>query len=660
MIMIKNMRNKYLSGAILIFLVVSVVSGSELRLPSILGDHMVLQQNTTVNVWGWAAPGDPVEVITSWNEQSYTTTTNQQGEWLVKVQTGRAGGPYEITIQAATTIILKDILLGEVWICSGQSNMEWPLNKAESATSEIPRSLFPDLRLFTVDKRIASRPKEDVEGSWQRSTPLSARHFSAVGYFFGKYLHQQLKIPVGLIHTSWGGTPSQAWTSQETLRNYDYFHGDLEQLYGATASEMDLAVKKMDSLQMVIKRQSDFLNPGNIGLQEKWMQTEFDDSEWMTVSCPAEWSSIPEIGILEGVAWMRYRFQIPEAWTGKPLVIELGPIDEMDVTYLNGRKIGSSLRVDNWNKDRIYKIPGPIVTSNDCVLAIRIVNKVMQGGLFGQAEQLRIYPAGEADVPPVSLAGEWKFRKAYEFPKVPQLANPKTPTVLYNGMLYPLRNMTIKGAIWYQGEANVPKAFLYREIFPDMITDWRSTFGQGEFPFYFVQLAPYKYGGEYTSAELREAQFMTLSKLSNTGMAVTLDIGDPNDIHPVNKRDVGKRLALWAMAKDYGQETVYSGPLYNKQVIEGEKIRVFFKHTGSGLQSRGGDLTHFEIAGADQVYHPAAAVIEGETVVVNNPQVPKPVAVRYGWRNTAEPNLFNREGLPASSFCTDNWKRVTE
>jgi sialate O-acetylesterase len=360
------------------------------------------------------------------------------------------------------------------------------------------------------------------------------------------------------------------------------------------------------------------------------------------------------------VVWMRTHISIPAVWKGRTLMLELGPVDEMDVSWVNGVEVGSSKIVANWNRDRIYEVPASAVTSSQLLLSIRIVNTNAQGGIFGKQEQLRIYPKGDAQEEPVLLAGDWKYRIAYRFPRITRPNNSHTPSVLYNGMIYPIINLAIRGAIWYQGESNQERAIQYRTIFPGMIQDWRNSWSQGDFPFYFVQLAPYRYATEHTSAELREAQFLTLSKLRNTGMAVTLDIGNPDDIHPTNKRDVGKRLALWALANDYGKELVYSGPLYRGQSEEGASIRIHFDHVGSGLEARGGDLTCFEIAGEDQQYHPARAVIDGETVVVSSSEVPAPLAVRFAWSNTAEPNLFNTEGLPASSFCTDTWKRLTD
>lgn len=636
------------------------VQGASLRIPAILGDHMVLQQKTTVNIWGWASPGNQVEVLTGWNGQTYTTLADQQGRWLTRVETDPAGGPFELTIRSDTTLVLRDILLGEVWICSGQSNMEYPMSGVQSASQSISGAQDPGIRLFTVEKHLASRPTDEVRGEWMICEPTSVRDFSAVGYFFGKNLHEALQVPVGLIHTSWGGTPSQAWTSREALRDFDFFYGELKQLDELGDPGVDLFEVTMDSLEMVIRRESDFLNPANKGFQEGWMQSEFDDSEWLDVECPSEWSTIPAIGTLEGVAWMRRRFEIPEEWVGKSLMLELGPVDEMDATYLNGRKVGSSTRAEESGNARVYRIPAPLIRGRECLLAVRIVNTIGEGGFTGMPQQLRIYPIGVDGAQPIPLSGSWKFQEACSFPRLPRMADPKGATLLYNGMIHPLRNYTIKGAIWYQGESNVSQAYLYRDLFPAMIRDWRTLWGEGDFPFYFVQIAPYAYDREFIGAELREAQFMALSRSVKTGMAVTLDIGNPNDIHPTNKRDVGARLALWALAGDYGKDVVHSGPLYREMRIEGNTIRLLFDHVGTGLVARDGQLADFEIAGPDRVYRPAMATIDGEGIVLMTPQVQSPVAVRYAWSNVPRPNLFNREGLPASSFCTDSWPRITQ
>lgn len=654
----KNVR--ILLSVLLLSFLVQVAHGASLKLPAILGDHMVLQQNSFAKIWGWTEPSGKVSVSTSWNGLKYSTRADAQGNWEVKVVTAKAGGPYSITVEGDVAIVLEDVLLGEVWICSGQSNMEWPLSRAETADAEIPVSNFPDIRLFTVKKHIAPRPLEDVSGAWEACTPETSETFSAVGYFFGKKLHKELGVPVGLINTSWGGTPSESWTSREMLLTFGDFNQQLDALYSSSDEELKKAEEETARIEAEIESQWDFDNMDNIGFKEGWNTVNYDDRGWSTMPCPAEWSSIEEIGMLEGVVWMRTRIQIPAAWFGKALLLDLGPVDETDVTWINGVEVGSSKIVANWNKNRTYQVPASAVTSGELLLAIRIVNGNAQGGMIGDPEQLMIYPDGDQKAEPVLLAGDWNYKIAYRFPEVSRLNNSHTPSVLYNGMLYPLRNLSIRGAIWYQGEANQERAIQYRTIFPGMIQDWRNTWKQGDFSFYFVQLAPYRYATEHTSAELREAQFLTLSKLRNTGMAVTLDIGNPGDIHPTNKRDVGRRLALWALAKDYSKDLVYSGPLYRQQTVEGESIRIQFDHVGGGLVAKDGDLSHFEIAGEDQVYHPAKAVIDGETVLVSSKNVRAPVAVRFAWGNTDEPNLFNKEGLPASSFCTDQWERITD
>jgi len=636
------------------------LQGASLKLPSILGDHMVLQQNSFAKIWGWSEASAEVKVTSSWNGKTYATRADAEGNWEVKVATTKAGGPYSLTIEGDITLELKDILLGEVWICSGQSNMEWPLSRAEKAETEIPLAKYPEIRLFTVKKHISPRPLEDVTGSWSACTPETAEGFSAVGYFFGKKLHKDLGVPVGLVNTSWGGTPSESWTSREMLQTFGDFDAQLEALYNSSDEEMKKAEEEAAKMEAAIESQWDFDNKENIGFKEGWMDISYDDGDWNSMPVPAEWSSIEEIGMLEGVVWFRTLVKIPSSWQGKDLVLDLGPVDETDLTWISGTEVGSSKIVANWNKNRSYPIPKAAVQNDELLLAVRVVNGTAQGGIFGHPEQLMIYPEGDRNADPVLLAGDWKYKIAYKFPRIARPNNSHTPSVLYNGMLFPLKNLAIRGAIWYQGESNQERAMQYRTIFPGMIQDWRNTWKQGDFPFYFVQLAPFKYANEHTSAELREAQFLTLSRLKNTGMAVTLDIGNPDDIHPANKRDVGKRLALWALSKDYGKDLIYSGPLYREQKVEGASIRLYFDHVGSGLVAREGDLSHFEIAGEDQVYHPANAVIDGETVLVSSSEVSQPAAVRFAWSNVAEPNFFNKEGLPASSFCTDPWKRITD
>lgn len=633
---------------------------SSLRLASPVSDNMVLQRNTEVNLWGWADYGQKIRVTTGWNNKTYKSRADADGKWKLSVATGEAGGPYEIKIKADSLITLKNILLGEVWLCSGQSNMEFNLAAAESAKKEVPAASYPEIRLFTVEKSIAMAPRDECFGKWEVCSPETAGSFSAVGYFFGKELYNELNIPIGLINSSWGGTPSEAWTSRERLMEFDelrnYFcelDKNKEQLMS-----MDKAIYLRDSIQNYIRTQIEGDETIH-GIQEGWHIAEYNDSSWPELYNPAEWSATEEIGTLEGICWLRFHLDIPTDWKNNKLILELGPIDEMDETFFNGKRVGSNKIIANWDKDRVYEIPSKLVNSDKAVISIRAINTFNEGGLFGQKEQLKIYPETEPQKA-ISLAGNWKYNISLRFPELPTQANPQSPSFLYNGMIHPIKNMTIKGAVWYQGEGNASRAWQYRSIFPAMIEDWRYSWGLGNFPFYFVQIAPFRYGQAFINPELREAQFLTLSKVPNTGMAVTMDIGNPEDIHPTNKRDVGKRLALWALAKHYEKDIVYSGPLYKSYKIEGNTIILDFEHAGSGLQAKDGPLFGFEIAGADKIFVEAKARLENNQVIVSAENIKNPTAVRYGWSNTIEPNLFNKEGLPASSFSTEDWARVTK
>jgi alpha-L-fucosidase len=470
-------------GRLLAFVIGALTLGAsvavgDVRLPAIIGSGMVLQRETEVSLWGWAEVGERVRVKAEWSPEEAAATAGEDGTWRVRVRTPAAGGPFKITVAGRNTLTLDNVLIGEVWICSGQSNMQWSVGPVfgpgvDNHAEVLKAADYPNIRLFNVKNTVAATPAADCVGAWNACTPETASSFSAVGYFFGRDLHDELKVPIGLINSSWGGTPAEAWTSARTLR---------------------------------------------------------------------------------------------------------------------------------------------------------------------------AVPALAAKVPPESA---------------PALG-PHTPAALYNGMIAPLVPFGMRGVIWYQGEANRLEAKLYRTLFPAMIADWRQSWGQGDFPFYYVQIAPFDYGDDKgQTAELREAQLQTLST-PNTGMVVTMDIGNPRDIHPQHKDEVGRRLVLWALAKTYGRpEVAFSGPLYKAMTIEGDRIRVRFDYVEGGLVSRGGGaLTHFVVAGEDRAFRPADAAIDGETVVVSSAAVPHPVAVRYAWGTADEPNLANAAGLPASSFRMDDWEGV--
>jgi sialate O-acetylesterase len=510
------------SCRLVLFLVLIVAALAPLQadvsVPSVIGDHMVLQQGMRVPIWGSAEPGESVFVRFAGTEAR--ATANEAGKWQVRIGPFEAGGPYVMRIGGAhNRLILRDVLIGEVWLASGQSNMQMAVAGVNNAAQEIAEANYPSIRLLSTPMIASWEPLSDTQAVWVPCTPDTAPGFSAVAYFFGRELHKALGVPVGLINSSWGGTPAEAWTSREAL-------------------EADPTLRPM-----MVERGDNAVRDYPAAL-EAYKKAH------------AEWETAAEKAKAEGA-------EVPKE------------------------------------------------------------------------------PTAPAD------------------PKT----SPWTPANLFNGKISPLIPFGIRGVIWYQGESNAGRAKQYRTLFPTMITDWRAHWGQGDFPFLFVQLANFMERkdepGDSAWAELREAQLMTL-KLPNTGMAVTIDIGEAADIHPKNKQDVGKRLAAWALGTTYGQKVAISGPLYDSMKVEGSKIRLRFTHADGGLVAKGGKLAGFAIAGEDRKFVWADATIDGDTVVVSSPQVPSPVAVRYAWADNPECNLYNGAGLPASPFRTDDWPGVTQ
>lgn len=648
---------------ILGFSLLCVPVWADVKLPAVFGDNMVLQRNSEVAVWGWAEPGEEVSVAPGWRDRAATTRAAGNGEWKVTILTSEPGGPHVIFVQGKNEIVLNNVMVGEVWICSGQSNMEMPIDNVGPGyegvvnyEEELASAGFPDIRLFNVERRYSPAPQNDCKGLWQICTSDTVGGFSAVGYFFGRRLHEALDVPIGLIGTNWGGTPAEAWTSEATLEKMPYFATALEDIRTARADAEQLEPSFQE--KMVNWRKS--LDEADMGMREQWMAVDFDDSAWEEMTLPQNWDHAG-LAEFDGFVWFRTTVEIPAGWSGKALLLELGPIDDMDVTWFNGTRVGGIEELYHWQTPRQYTIPEDLVHPGANVIAVRIHDTGGLGGIYGKPEQLRIHPPEADDA--VSLAGEWRYMKGVDASELAAMPMPRRihnefATVLYNGMIAPLVPFGIRGAVWYQGESNCSRAYQYRVLFPAMINDWRMNWEQGDFPFYYVQIAPYKYSTELVAAELREAQLMALS-VANTGMAVTTDIANLYDIHPRNKQDVGNRLALWALARTYGKDLVCSGPLYKDMAIEGSKIRIRFDHVGGGLAARDGELTHFAVAGADQSFVPAKAQIDNDTLLVSSEEVAEPVAVRFGWSNTAEPNLFNAAGLPASPFRTDDWPGVT-
>lgn len=619
-------------------------------------DNMVLQRGIRAPVWGWTDPGREVKV--SMAGKSATAVADADGKWMARLGPFKAGGPHTLSVSGPTTATVQNVLVGDVWICSGQSNMEQGIGAAKNPQEEIAAANYPQIRLFMVPNRIALEPQNLVSAQWQVCSPETVAAggwggFSAVGYFFGRQLHQDVKVPIGLIDSNWGGTIAEAWTSAEGLKKVPDFAPALDQL-AQTAADLRKGAGAFEQRMREWYAKGD---PGSAA-EPGWADPALDASAWKSMKLPVLWeqAGLPDY---DGIVWFRKEVEIPEAWAGKELKLSLGPIDDRDTTWFNGTRVGG---MNEHNVPRTYAIPGALVKAGRAVVAVRVLDTGGAGGIYGTPDQLKLELPGDAAAP-LSLADDWTYNASAPLAKmapVPQRVenNPNVVTVLYNGMIAPLAPFGIKGAIWYQGESNCGRAKQYQTLLPTMIADWRAHFGVGDFPFLIVQLANFMatqpQPGESAWAELREAQQLTALKTPRTGMAVIIDIGEAADIHPKNKQDVGKRLALAARAIAYGEKIEHSGPEYRSMKVEGNRVRLRFSHVGGGLLARdGGKLQGFAIAGADKRFVWADAVIDGETIVVSSPQVAKPVAVRYAWADNPMCNLVNGAGLPASPFRTD-------
>lgn len=619
-------------------------------------DHMVLQRGIETPVWGWTQPGAVVTV--SLQGKTAQGTAGEDGRWLAKLPPLFAGGPFEMHVLGPQRAVVKDVLVGEVWICSGQSNMEWSVANSSNAEKEVAEAKHPRLRLFTVPKTIALEPQSLVQSSWQVCSPETIPGFSAVGYFFGRELQQRIDFPVGLIHTSWGGTVAEAWTSAEALAALDDFKEPVETLRQQAAA----AKGGGDNYDQQLAHWWQANDPGSKA-GANWQARDFAAEDWGVMNLPGAWENagLPNF---DGIVWFRRAVEVPAELAGKTAQLELGPIDDVDDTWLNGERVGG---MPVWTAVRSYPIAAGKLQAGANVVAVRVLDTGGGGGLYGQPEQMRLVipkqEGVEADVV-IPLNGEWKYRASAplgELQPMPQRigSNPNVVTVLYNGMIAPLVPYGVRGAIWYQGESNAGRAMQYRKLLPALIQDWRARFAAPELSFHIVQLANFMEAQSTPVqsgwAELREAQLLTAQADPKVGLAVTTDIGDAADIHPRDKQNVGRRLALQALAATYGRTDVVSaGPTFTGMTIDGDKATLQFSHVGGGLQAKGGgELKGFAIAGADGSFVWAKAEIVDGTVVVSSPEVSAPAAVRYNWANNPIGNLINKEGLPAGPFRTD-------
>jgi len=624
------------------------------RLASPFGDHMVLQQGMPVPVWGTADAGSKVTV--AFAGQTKTATADAAGQWRVTLDALTASAVSRDLVVTETNRESKivnhkcsDVLVGEVWLCGGQSNMERQLGLRAGQKpivnweAEVAAATHPLIRQLYVEQTKASTPQSTVAASWSVCSPATAPDFTAVGYFFARDLHASLGVPVGIIHSSWGGTPAEAWTGREGLAAFPEFADQLDSLTQSADAAATVRQKYLQKLNQWFQA----IDPGS-GAQP-WSARQLDTTGWETMKLPTLWEDAGHPGF-DGVVWFRRTFDLPAGWSGRDLELRLGAIDDVDTTWVNGTELGTT---SGYTTPRVYRIPAANLRPTGNVIAVRVLDTGGGGGLWNPKLPLSVAPVDEAEAA-LDLNGRWLCRFATTLPadqRPPNdiSQNAGTPTVLYNGMIAPLIPYAIRGVTFYQGEANAGRERQYQKLLPALIADWRQRWGEGDFPFLFVQIAPF----DGQPPEIREAQLIAWQHTKNTAMTVTIDVGDATDIHPANKGPVGARLALAARALAYGQKIPYSGPVFaSAQFTEGRAV-LTFTHVAGGLIAPGGTLEGFTIAGPDGVFHPAKAAIVGATVVVTAPDVPAPAAVRYGWANVASGNLFNTAGLPASPFRTD-------
>src|SRR5665647_890805 len=635
---------------ICLVLLTTIDARGQVRLPRLISDGMVLQRGDSVRIWGWAAPGEKVTV--NFIDHNYQATADAAGEWAVWLAGLKPGGPFSMKIEAANTITVNDILIGDVWLCSGQSNMELPVRRVRPLyEAEIAASANNYIRSFTVPKNyVFKEPQKDLpSGKWIAANPETVLDFSAAAWFFARDLYEVYKVPVGLLTSAFGGSPAEAWISEEGLKEFPIHYADLQRFKSdslISAIEGSDRTRIQEWYSKLQQNDEGYRTPG-----KKWYDPELNTDDWKTVSIPGYWSATELKGI-NGAVWFRREIIAPASAAGLAGNLNLGRIVDADSTFLNGTFIGT---VSYQYPPRRYTFPAGVLKEGNNILTVKVISNIGDGGFVPE----KTYELAAGDFTK-SLEGEWKYKVGAVMPPLKgQSFFGYKPGGLFNAMISPLLNYRIKGILWYQGESNAGRPDEYRTLLPALIRDWRQNFGQGDIPFILVQLPNFmeakKTPSESSWALMREAQTEAL-KLPATGMAVTIDIGEWNDIHPLNKKDVGKRLALAAQKVAYGDRTiVYSGPTYKAMTVRGRKIIITFDNTGSGLNVKGGGkLQHFAIAGADMKFVWAKARIRGEKVIVKGSKIKKPVAARYAWADNPEgANLYNREGLPASPFRTD-------
>ncbi|HEY6976095.1 MAG TPA: sialate O-acetylesterase [Chitinophagaceae bacterium] len=629
-------------------LFVFITTSAQVRLPHLVSDSMILQRDAKTKIWGWAPGGEKVTV--HFHNKIYSTITKKDGKWIITLSPEKAGGPYNMEIDAGNQVIIKNILIGDVWVCSGQSNMELMMERVKyKYADEIAKANNAEIRQFTVPDKYDFRNKhDDVDnGNWISVSPKNILSFSAVAYFFAKEIYAKYKIPVGLINSALGGSPAEAWLSEEALKSFPDYYDEMQKLKDTALIN---AIENKD--KTVADEWYNQLNEKDEGIKYHWKNEFCNDDDWKQMEVPGYWAGADN-HILNGAVWFRKTIEVPASMVSKTSKLELGRIIDADSVFINGQYVGNTTYQ---YPPRRYILPPNVLKEGKNTIAIRVISNSGKGG-FVLDKPYQLTTATDT----IELKGNWKYKVGAVMPALPAATFVRwKPGGLYNAMIAPLLNYSIKGVIWYQGEANTNKATEYQKLFPALIKDWRQQWKQGDFPFLYVQLPNFmetkSQPSESEWAQLRESQLKTLS-IPNTGMAITIDLGEWNDIHPSNKEDVGKRLALVAESVAYKEKNiVYSGPLYQSMKIENNRIILSFTNVGSGLTAKGNtELKYFSIAGTDKKFVRAKAIIQNNKVIVWNDAVKDPVVVRYAWADNPEgANLYNKEGLPASPFTTDS------
>lgn len=616
---------------------------------SLISDGMVLQREAKVRIWGRCESGQ--DVVVKFLDQEYTAKADQEGHWSVTMEDLQPGGPYEMTVTAGSeSRVIRDVLVGDVWVLGGQSNMELPVRRTlDLLADEVKDVNLPFIRHFAVPQiyNFHGPQSEVTGGKWTKAAGDEVLDFSGTGFYFARAMYKRYGVPVGLIRTAVGGTPVEAWMSEETLRTYPGYGETIDQL-----KDDDYVASVKQREEASSRAWYHHLRESDEGLRGKWFEPDVDTSDWKAFEVPNSWKGT-ELEPIRGAVWFRRTFEVPESMAGQEVKLYVGTIVDADDTYVNGVHVGSTAYR---YPPRRYVIPSGILKSGTNTITVRVVST----GSTGEFIEDMPYKIRAANGEEISLEGVWKYRlgTSVSAPEPVTFFQYK-PAGLYNGVIAPLRNYVIRGALWYQGESNTGSPKGYNELFTDMVRDWRNNWGIGDFPFIYAQLpnfgSPESYQENSHWALLRHEQRKGLATVENAAMAVIIDVGEHNDLHPQDKKSVGERMAKCAMKLAFGEELVYSGPMYRSMEREGHAIRIHFDHTGSGLVAGGdGTLKGFVICGPDGKYLPAQAVISGDSVIVSNEQIQEPVHVRYAWAdNPFDANLYNREGLPASPFTTE-------